>query len=93
MKTLKKVAFELVEVDFIPKITEMEFGKLYYSKKYSTTNHLCPCGCGFTTPIPTNKDGWSIDIKNGKVTMTPSILHRSGCKSHYVITNGFANII
>lgn len=93
MKTLKKVEFKLVEVDFIPNITEMEFGKLYYSKKYSTTNHLCPCGCGFPTPVPTNKDGWSIDIKNGKVTMTPSILHRGGCQSHYVITNGFANII
>ena len=93
MKTLNKVSLELVHVEFIPEQHNMKFGKLYYSKDYNTTNHLCPCGCGMQTPIPTNKDGWTIEIKNGKVTMMPSILQRLGCKSHYIITNGIANIV
>ncbi|HQW95208.1 MAG TPA: hypothetical protein PLU58_05370 [Saprospiraceae bacterium] len=38
MKTLHKVPLELVEVEFIPPRNEMEFGKLYYSKEYKTTN-------------------------------------------------------
>jgi len=93
MKTLKKVPLELVEVKFIPPHNEMEFGKLYYSKEYETTNHLCPCGCGMQSPIPVNDVGWHLTINDNKVTISPSILHRMGCQSHYIITNGIANIV
>ena len=55
MKTFKKVPLELVEVEFIPPYKEMEFGKVYYSKEYKITNHLCPCGCGQQTPLPIKK--------------------------------------
>lgn len=93
MKTLKKIPLKLVEVEFIPEISEMVFGVLYYSKKYETCNHLCVCGCNTPTPIPIKNGEWSLFIDNGKVTITPSILHRSGCKSHYIITNSIANIV
>lgn len=93
MKTLNKVPLELVQVEFIPHVSEMEFGKLYYSEKYKTTNHLCPCGCGAQTPIPVKEGEWNLTINNGKATISPSIFHRSGCQSHYIITNGVANIV
>jgi len=58
MKTIAQVPLELVEVEFIPEKSVMEFGKLYYSKEYKTTNHLCPCGCGQITPIPIKEGAW-----------------------------------
>jgi hypothetical protein len=93
MKTLNRVPLELVQVEFIPSYNEMEFGKLYYSQEYKTTNHLCPCGCGQSTPIPVKEGEWSLSISNGKATISPSILHRLYCRTHYVITNGVANIL
>jgi hypothetical protein len=94
VKTLKKVPMELVIVEgFMPPENELEFGKLYYSERYETTAHLCPCGCGLKTSIPVNEGGWKISIDKGKVTLSPSLLHRIGCKTHYIITNGVANIV
>ena len=93
MKTLHKVSLELVECEFIPPYKEMEFGKLYYSKEYKITNHLCPCGCGMQTPIPIKEGEWNMTINNGKATLSPSILQLNGCKTHYIITNGVANIV
>lgn len=93
MQTLKKVPLELVNVEFIPPFKDMEFGKLYYSEEYETSNHLCPCGCGMQTPTPIKQGEWSLSVNNGKATISPSILHRNGCKSHYIITNGVANIV
>lgn len=91
MKTIRKVPIELVEVEFIPK--DMEFGKLYYSREYKVSNHLCVCGCGMQAPIPIQEGEWSIDPNGGKVNVTPSLQHLNGCRSHYIITNGFANIV
>lgn len=93
MKTLKKVPLEIVETEFIPEFNQMESGKLYYSREYEVTNHLCPCGCGQQTPIPVEDGEWNLSIKNGKATISPSILHRFGCQSHYIIQDGFANIV
>ncbi len=101
MKTLKQVPIQIVYVEYIP--PEMEQGKLYFSQKYMQTNHLCFCGCGMQAPIPISSfngdssDGWvgewTLEDKNGRVTMTPSLLHRHGCQSHYVIQKGNANFV
>lgn len=91
MKTLSKVPLELVECFYIPE--KMEPGKFYYSKEFGVTNHLCPCGCGMQTPLPIGPGEWSLTVDVDKITVTPSILHRFGCKSHYIITKGFANIV
>lgn len=93
MKTIEKINLELIEVEFIPKFEYMEFGKFYYSKEYNVSNHLCVCGCGMQTPLPIHTNEWNLEINDNKITIAPSILHRNGCKSHYVITNGVANII
>lgn len=94
MKTIKKVPlelFELKEGEFIPE--QMEFGKFYYSKEFKGSNHLCVCGCGQEVYLPIKEGEWDLSIYNGKITISPSILNRLGCKSHYVITNGIANIL
>lgn len=91
MKTLKKVPLELVEVEFIP--ATMEPGKFYYSKEYKSSNHLCVCGCGQQAPLPIREGEWTLDIKEKGFTIRPSILHRFECKSHYIISNGIANLI
>jgi len=91
MKTLKQVPLELIKTDYIPE--DMEFGKFYYSEKYKVANHLCVCGCGMKAPIPICPGEWWITEKNGKFSVNPSLAHRFGCKSHYIITNSVANIV
>lgn len=93
MKTLKKVSVELIEVETIPNYENMEFGKIYYSEKYAITNHLCLCGCGHQVPLPIKSNFWDLFKNSGKITITPSILQRFNCKSHYIITNGVANFV
>lgn len=94
MKTIKRVPLELVLCVYIPNVKDMEFGKFYYSDEYKTANHLCPCGCGMQTPLPIGPGEWQLSwTEDLKITVTPSILHRFGCESHYIITNGGANIV
>lgn len=90
MKTLKKVPLELIEVDYIP--SEMEFGKFYYSKEFDFSNHLCVCGCGHKVPIPIKKGQWKI-VNKIPLSVTPSLQQTFECKTHYIISNGVANIV
>lgn len=93
MKTLKKVTLEIIEVEYIPEVKDMMFGTLYYAPHWNMSNHLCPCGCGNQTPLPIKEGEWSLSVSEGKPTITPSIQHRYNCLSHYVITNGVANML
>jgi hypothetical protein len=90
MKTLAKVPMQLEEVEFIPE--KLEEGKFYYSEKYQTATHLCPCGCGQHFAIQIKENEWTISQKK-PLTVTPSLWHKIQCKSHYVINNGFTNIL
>jgi len=56
--------------------------------------YLCPCGCGARCPTFFQTEArkrtperhlW--DYSPGP-TLTPSVRHTGGCKSHYNITNG-----
>lgn len=91
MKTIKKVPLQLINTEFIP--NEMEFGKFYFSEMFGVANMLCPCGCGMQTPIPINKEEWMIYIVGDKFNLTPSIQQRMGCKSHFIIRDGNANLV
>lgn len=71
-------------VEFIPE--ELESGILYISKKYGTATHLCCCGCGNKVVTPLKKGFWTMDEKDGKVSLSPSIGNFNlPCKSHYFI--------
>jgi hypothetical protein len=94
MKTLKTVPVELVRLvgeEFMPEV--LEFGKLYYSEEYQGLKHLCLCGCGHHVWLPIKAGEWSLSEINGKVSITPSVLQRFDCRSHYIITNGKANFV
>lgn len=68
---------------------------LYINGVPDCCEYLCPCGCGSPCPtfFPSNgkrqrtpsRHLW--DFSKGP-TLSPSIRHLSGCKSHYNITNG-----
>ena len=82
-----KIKIEYIESK--PKI--IEDGILYISKKFSTTFHNCPCGCGEVVVIPITisfADGWELFIENDHVSLHPSLLQRFACKSHYYIRKG-----
>lgn len=93
MKTIKKVPLELMQVEFIPPIDEMEFGKFYYAEQWRSSNHLCVCGCGMQVPLPIKQSEWTLSNSDKGFAIVPSILQRMGCKTHYVISNSIANII
>jgi len=94
MKTLMQVPVSLVLLDdteCVPAL--MEFGKLYYSQDYQGSNHLCLCGCNHEVYLPIKNGEWMLNNDNNKLTVSPSILQRLECKSHYIITNGTANFV
>lgn len=91
MKTLKKVEIEPVFVEgFIPE--QLEQGKLYISGEFKTAIHLCLCGCGNQSVTPTGRNGWVLTEKDGKITLSPSILNHP-CEAHYIIRNNVANFV
>lgn len=82
-----------VFVEIIPDHADMEYGKIYISKKYHTAIHLCMCGCGLPTVTPLIKDEWTLTEQDGKISLDPSIGNwKYPCGSHYYIKNNKAII-
>lgn len=78
---------ELVHVESAPE--QLEHGKLYVSKRFKTSLHLCACGCGEEVVIPFNIEAfpnlhWSYSDDG---TLWPSIGNNQFlCRSHYYVT-------
>lgn len=53
---------------------------------------LCPCGCGesvYVSLMTGDRPNWKLTGDEGQpATLTPSIQHLKGCKSHYWLTEG-----
>lgn len=53
---------------------------------------ICPCGCGATLQmslLPEAKPRWRLhDHQDGTISLYPSIWHRIGCRSHFVLRRG-----
>jgi hypothetical protein len=94
MKTIKQVEIVSVFVDqYLPEYKDMEENKLYISREFGCS-HKCFCGCGQHIYINFGKEGWQLtEQDNGKVTISPSLQHFNGCKSHYIITKNKANFV
>lgn len=94
MKTLKTETIKPIYLDrFLPKKEEMRKGKIYISKEFSISNHLCLCGCGEETVLPFGEGSWYLIGQDNTITITPSIQQTFKCKSHYIITDGKANFV
>ena len=80
--------FERVEfVEYMPDPTEYEWGVLYVSMLFGLAICQCPCGCGepCVCPLkPNDPNGWDFFERNGKVTLSPSIL-QDVCNAHFFI--------
>lgn len=75
---------------YFPNSKYFKEGVLHHSKELNVIEYLCPCGCKQKVFI--NSKGymstatcWDITLKDGKVTVSPSIRMTSGCESHYFI--------
>jgi hypothetical protein len=78
---------EVEFVEFLPE--QLESGKLYISRRYSTASHLCCCGCGLEVVTPLNAAKWYFTEAKGTVSLYPSIGNWSfPCRSHYWIIDG-----
>lgn len=78
--------FSLVEVDRFPDTLGKE--KLYWSKEFKITAHLCACGCGDVIYLPIGPTDYSIAVHDQGPTLRPSIGNWNVCNAHYFITNG-----
>lgn len=92
---------EFHEVRHVPELSFAEFpgqppledGVFYVVDNSPYVEYNCPCGCGRVVTLPTKKhqdgyDGWDYLEKDGKVTLSPSVLSSGfSCKSHYFIRN------
>lgn len=82
-EVLKEIASKFVE--FIPK--QLETGTLYISGEYTTTAHLCACGCGEKVVLPLHPTDWRMKFDGKVITIRPSVGNWGfPCKSHYLIT-------
>lgn len=56
---------------------------------------ICPCGCGVTLQMnlmPHSRPRWDvIKHKDGSVTLNPSVLRLTGCRSHFFLRRGQIN--
>jgi len=78
---------KLQKVHYMPK--QLESGILYVSYEYSTSAHLCACGCGSKIRTPLGPTEWSIEETATGPSVWPSIGNwQLACKSHYVIERG-----
>lgn len=84
---MKLISIQPLYIESIP--SELEEGVLYISKKYRTTSHLCPCGCGERIALPIKPGGWRLATNSdGLVSLSPSVGNFSvECNSHYFITD------
>jgi hypothetical protein len=70
---------------------------LYVNGMPEMCDYLCPCGCGMPCPTYFENDHrkrtperhlWDFSKGPNGPTLSPSVLHTGGCKSHYNITDG-----
>lgn len=78
--------YSLVEVERFP--DRIEPGKLYWSKEFEISAHLCACGCGDVVYLPVGPVDYSITLDPNGPTLRPSVGNWNVCNAHYLITNG-----
>jgi hypothetical protein len=84
---MNQTRFQHKFVDQVPEM--LECGVLYISLSFSTSIHLCACGCGNEVVTPLSADDWVVIFDGENASLYPSIGNWSfPCKSHYWIRHG-----
>ncbi|OYN76232.1 DUF6527 family protein [Mycolicibacterium sphagni] len=85
MPAVERFTHEFVE--FIP--SEIQEGVLYISLPYTTTIHLCACGCHTKVVCPLSPTDYAMVFDGQSVGISPSIGNWNfHCQSHYFIRRG-----
>lgn len=70
----------------VPPLHQLEQRTVYVSMPYSTTVHLCACGCGSEVVNILSPTDWQLSFDGEAVSLHPSINNSSlACASHYWI--------
>lgn len=81
IETLNVEFVELIPATLTPQT-------LYVSMRYTTTVHLCACGCGNKVVAPLSPAEWQLSFDGDTISLTPSIGNwEFPCRSHYWITD------
>jgi len=59
------------------------------------TFFVCPCGCGDVVELnllPDASPAWKVNNVDGIAVISPSIQKKTGCKSHFIISNSGVTI-
>ena len=68
---------------------QLDEGVLYVSIKFTTTLHLCCCGCGNEVVLPLSPSAWQMNFDGETISLSPSVGNWSfSCRSHYWIARG-----
>ena len=71
-------------VEAVP--ANIDAGVLYVSMEFSTTSHLCCCGCGNRVVLPLHPTAWRLTYDGKAISMSPSVGNWTfPCRSHYWI--------
>lgn len=66
-------------------------------RRAKTAVFACPSGCGEILRInliPAVGQAWRVRIERGnRLTLTPSVDLRAGCRAHFVIARGQAHVV
>ena len=76
----------LEQVDRLPR--PLLPGRLYWSKEFGMSGHLCACGCGDSIYLPVGPVDYSITAGPEGPTLRPSVGNWNVCDAHYLITAG-----
>lgn len=83
------VSLEHEFVEFIP--DALSERTLYVSIPFSTSAHLCVCGCGTKVVTPISQTGWQMLFDGDTISLRPSIGNWGfRCRSHYWIVRNQA---
>lgn len=86
-------SFRTVNVDDVPRVVVP--GTLYIAGENGHTwfaSMRCPCGCKATIQLnllPDTRPCWTLSTqKDGRVSLSPSVWRKIGCRSHFFVRRG-----
>ncbi len=93
----KKSSDEYYKLMIVSELPEIPDDKVVYIEGSEKLNNYwyaflkCPCGCNENIMLNLMNDAkpcWSISIKKGNFSISPSVWRTVNCKSHFWLRNG-----
>ena len=95
-KSSKKVEYISKQVNDLPEEDEVEFKTIYIVGEHGyqwLVAFRCPCGCKEIIKLNLLSEAspcWKVSYNHqGKVSLSPSIDRKVGCRSHFILKKGY----